>query len=1128
GDVDGDGDLDLAVGNAGGQNVVYLNDGDGTFDTTSYNFGTGSDWTRSVALGDVDGDGDLDLAVGNQCQQNVVYLNEAWPDLAITKVATPVTALPGDTITYTLAFSNTGGSTATGVVITDTIPVSVTGTSVSSVGASITLRGGTRYAWDVDDLAPGAGGVITISGVLSYGLSAGPFTNTATITTTTPDSNANNNSDDASVEVLEAAPVADDDTFGVDEDSSLNPLDVLDGDTDANGDPLTITAIGALDNGGAVVNGSTVITYTPLAGFVGDEVFTYTVSDGVGYDTASVTVTVDNVNDPPVADDDVFSVDEDSSDNPLDVLDGDTDIDGGALTVSAVGTPDSGGAVVNGSTVVTYTPLADYVGDEVFTYTVSDGNGGYDTAIVTVTVDNVNDPPVADDDTFNVDEDSVDNPLDVLDGDTDVEGDTLTISAVGAPDSGGTVVNGGTVVTYTPPANYVGAEALTYTAGDGNGGYDTATVTVTVDNVNDPPVADDDTFNVDEDSIDNPLDVLDGDVDIDGDTLTISAVGTPDSGGAVVNGGTVITYTPAANFFGAETFTYTVSDGNGGTDTATVNVTVSGGNIAPVADDDTFAVAENAVLTVSVPGVLLNDSDANGDSLIAITDTLPAHGTLTPTIVSWAMNTPETAGDVGRYTSLVIINGKPAISYMDFTNGRLEYVQAMDARGTTWGTPVTVDAADFVGQSNSLAMVNGKPAISYYDWTNQDLKYVQATDADGSSWGTPIVVDTDGKVGPYYTSLVVVNGKPAISYYDGTNSDLKYVHATDADGSSWGTPVLVDSDGTVGQYNSLAVVNGKPAISYFDATGGTLNYARAADVDGSSWITLTTVFTADGAISTLAVINGKPAIAFIAQPASLMYVQAADADGNSWEMFTLLDIGNLTSYASSLAVVDGKPTINYYDYGNGDLKYMQAADADGSSWEMPVAVDTDGTASYSSLAEVDGKPAISYYDSSNGDLKYTRYEPGWKGGFVYRPEADFCGEDSFTYHANDESLDSNVATVTITVNCLNDPPVAADDNYTTTVNTTLTVPVPGVLLNDTDADSDPLTAVWDTGPVSGSLSLSTDGSFIYTPTVGFSGIVSFTYHANDGTDDSNVATVTIAVEEAKDVFIFLPLVLMSD
>ncbi len=114
---------------------------------------------------------------------------------------------------------------------------------------------------------------------------------------------------------------------------------------------------------------------------------------------------------------------------------------------------------------------------------------------------------------------------------------------------------------------------------------------------------------------------------------------------------------------------------------------------------------------------------------------------------------------------------------------------------------------------------------------------------------------------------------------------------------------------------------------------------------------------------------------------------------------------------------------------------------------------------------------------------------------------------------------------------MNNPPVAVDDAYTTTVDTVLTVPVPGVLLNDTDADSDPLTAVLDTGPVSGSLSLSADGSFIYTPTVGFSGTVSFSYHANDGAggtgNDSNIATVIIAVEEAEDKFIFLPLLLKN-
>ena len=77
--MDGDGDLDLAVGNGGDpgeQNVVYAGDGDGTFDTASHTVGPGGDYTRALVLGDVDGDGDLDLAAGNLYGQDVVYLNQ--------------------------------------------------------------------------------------------------------------------------------------------------------------------------------------------------------------------------------------------------------------------------------------------------------------------------------------------------------------------------------------------------------------------------------------------------------------------------------------------------------------------------------------------------------------------------------------------------------------------------------------------------------------------------------------------------------------------------------------------------------------------------------------------------------------------------------------------------------------------------------------------------------------------------------------------------------------------------------------------------------------------------------------------------------------------------------------------
>ena len=113
-------------------------------------------------------------------------------------------------------------------------------------------------------------------------------------------------------------------------------------------------------------------------------------------------------------------------------------------------------------------------------------------------------------------------------------------------------------------------------------------------------------------------------------------------------------------------------------------------------------------------------------------------------------------------------------------------------------------------------------------------------------------------------------------------------------------------------------------------------------------------------------------------------------------------------------------------------------------------------------------------------------------------------------------MDSNAATVTITVTAVNDAPVAVADSYATDEDTPLTVAAPGVLGNDTDVDGDPLTALVVTQPANGTLALNATGSFTYTPNANFNGSDSFTYKANDGTADSNVATVTITVSAVND------------
>jgi hypothetical protein len=129
------------------------------------------------------------------------------------------------------------------------------------------------------------------------------------------------------------------------------------------------------------------------------------------------------------------------------------------------------------------------------------------------------------------------------------------------------------------------------------------------------------------------------------------------------------------------------------------------------------------------------------------------------------------------------------------------------------------------------------------------------------------------------------------------------------------------------------------------------------------------------------------------------------------------------------------------------------------------------------------------------------------------PESGFSGSDTFTYQASDGQGTGNVATVTLTVTPEGTtlPIAAGDDVYEVAAETTLNVDLPGVLANDVDPEGDPLTATMVAGPTNGTVTLNVDGSFSYTPAIGFAGSDSFTYQAGDGTSVSNIATVTIEV-----------------
>ncbi|NEZ60742.1 Ig-like domain-containing protein [Adonisia turfae] len=219
---------------------------------------------------------------------------------------------------------------------------------------------------------------------------------------------------------------------------------------------------------------------------------------------------------------------------------------------------------------ITYTPDAGFVGTDSFTYEINDGQGGTDTATVDVTVIAGN-LPTATDDIGTVEEDSQ-LILEVLSNDIDPDNDSLSLDSV-LPGNNGTTTIIGNQVRYTPNANFNGTESFSYTVSDGNGGSDTATVSITVTGVNDAPAASDDTANTEQNTA-VQVQALNNDTDIDDDNLTVISASQGTNGSTSVSNNQIL-YTPNADFVGTDSFTYEISDGNGGTSMATVNVSIT-------------------------------------------------------------------------------------------------------------------------------------------------------------------------------------------------------------------------------------------------------------------------------------------------------------------------------------------------------------------------------------------------------------------------------------------------------------------------------------------------------------------------------------------------------------------------
>ena len=326
---------------------------------------------------------------------------------------------------------------------------------------------------------------------------------------------------------------------------------------------------------------------------------------------------------------DTFNFDEDSGVKVINPLSNDTLTGGAVLTISAVGATSNGGTVSIGSggTSLNYTSALNFNGAETFTYTARNQDGVTQTATVTVQVTDVNDPPVAVNDTFNVFSNSTQNVFEVLTNDTKGNdansSETLTVTAVSAGSQGGTIAVGpsGLSVRYTPKPGFTGpTETFTYTLSDGRGGTATGTVSVNVTQENPPPTAVADNFTAVEDANQASFNPLTNDSTSDvGETLKIDSVGasSKDSQVSVSSDGLTVLYKPALNFAGTEVITYVLKDSRGAVSTGQMTFTVSGVNDAPNAVDDAVTV-QTGVPTTTL-SVLTNDVNPDTGETLTIT-----------------------------------------------------------------------------------------------------------------------------------------------------------------------------------------------------------------------------------------------------------------------------------------------------------------------------------------------------------------------------------------------------------------------------------------------------------------------------------------------------------------------------
>jgi len=776
-------------------------------------------------------------------------------------------------------------------------------------------------------------------------------------------------------------------------------------------------------------------------------------------------------------------------------------------------------SVIDGNKV-TYTPALDYFGDDSFTFTANDGTADSNIATVSITVAAVNDAPVAEAQTVTTPEDTAKEITLVA---TDVDLDTLTYEIVDEPTHGSLSVLSGNTVTYTPAPNYFGADNFTFKTNDSTLDSNIATVSIIVTAVNDAPVAQAQDVTTAEDTAKEIILVA---TDIDGDTLTYSVVGQPAHGSLSVVSGNTVTYTPAPNYFGDDSFTFKANDSTVDSNIATVAISVTAVNDVPVAQDQTVTTDEDTAVAINLVA-----TDVDNTTLTYSIVTQPEHGNLNLLSGNPLIYTPSkdyfgddsftfkaNDGTADSDIATVTITVTPVNDVPVAQDQTVETDEDVAKEITLVGTDVDLDALTYEivdePTHGSLSVVAGN-TVTYtpaLDYNSSDSFTFKAT--DGAA---------DSNIATVTITVTPVNDVPvAQDQTVETDEDVAKeitLIATDVDLDAL-TYEIVDEP----THGSLSVLSGNivtytPGENYYGTDSFTF---KAKDLKSDSNVAEVTI--------TVAAVNDAPVaeaqtVTTLEDTAKEIALVATDVDGDPLTYSIVVEPthGNLSIVSGN--IVTYTPALDYNGPDSFTFKATDgAADSNVATVTITVTAVNDVPVAQNQIVETDEDLAkditLIATDVDLDTLTYEIVDEPTHGSLstlignqlTYTPAPNYFGDDSFTFKANDGgTVDSNIATVSITVKAVNDAPVAEAQTVTTLEDT-----AKAFTLVATDADGDSLTYTVVVGPMNGTLS-GTAPNLTYTPAPNYFGDDSFTFKANDGSADSNIATVAITVTEVNDV-----------